>query len=166
MTGVDALARMLPSLAIIVGALLLLRHWAQKGRGGTTTPLRVISRTGLAKGSVVAIVEVGDRRLLVGAADQSVSLLAELDDVPTAVVDGPSPATATDETDRTSAPAVVPATDRQRLLDQLRPALPTASLTPTDDRPRMAAIDRLRHMTVRSPVRTHPSRPNRAHSRP
>lgn len=161
MSGVDALARMLPSLAVIVGALLLLRHWAQKGvRGGATTSLRVVSRTGIAKGSVVAIVEVGERRLLVGAADQGVSLLAELDDVGVAA-DQTSPRPST-----TVQTPSTPATDPEgadELRQALTAALPTATTT---DRPRMAPIDRLRHMTLRSPVTSHPSRPNRAHPRP
>lgn len=174
MTGVDALVRMLPSLAVIVGALLLLRHWAQKGRGSSSTPMRVVSRTGIGKGSVVAVVEVGGRRLLVGAAEQGVSLLTELDEQPAA-----APAVAAPATDRvllppaTDASAAAPATDRQRLLDQLRQgAGGTTRTTRTTDaplsttgRPRMAPLDRLRHMTVRTPVANRPSRPNRVHPR-
>lgn len=165
MSGADALVRMLPSLAIIVGALLLLRHWAQKGRGGSAEPLRVLSRAGIGKGSVVAVVEVGHRRLLVGAADQGIRLLVELDDAPSTTVPQ------IEQADVTPASAVVPPTDRRRLLEQLRsttsaaPVAP-APVTPTTDRPRMAPIDRLRHMTVRTPVGSHPSRPNRAHPRP
>ena len=189
MTGVDALLRMLPTLAVIVGALLLLRHWAQKGRGSSSTPMRVVSRTGIGKGSVVAVVEVGGRRLLVGAAEQGVSLLTELDEEPVEVAATSAPAASasdrlalapttapppTTEPPATpgSSPAA-PATDRQRLLDQLRqgasgPTGATRSSTPPvhPGRPRMAPLDRLRHMTVRTPVANRPSRPNRVHPRP
>lgn len=174
MTGVDALVRMLPSLAVIVGALLLLRHWAQRGRSTSTTPLRVISRTGITKGSVVAVVEVGDRRLLVGAAEQGVSLLAELD--PGTGMEAASDPAHETPAEAASAPAhdpahtttaaAAPATDRQRLLEQLRHTSLTGPRTTTDDRPRMAPIDRLRHLTVRTPVASPPPRPTRATPRP
>ena len=175
MTGVDALLRMLPTLAVIVGALLLLRYWAQKGRGTSATPLRVVSRAGVGKGSVVAVVEVGGRRLLVGAADQGVSLLTELDEEP--VDASATSALQPAASDRPAAPApnpsssAAPATDRQRLLEQLRQGAggtaPTTTPSPsTPGRPRMAPLDRLRHMTVRTPVANHPSRPNRVHPRP
>ena len=176
MTGVDALLRMLPTLAVIVGALLLLRHWAQKGRGSSSTPLRVLSRAGVGKGSVVAVVEVGGRRLLVGAAEQGVCLLTELDEEPAVV---PTGATLEDPgTDRALQPPApdsspAPATDRQRLLDQLRQGAGgtastarTSTHPSTPGRPRMAPLDRLRHMTVRTPVANRPSRPNRVHPRP
>lgn len=150
MSGVDALARMLPSLAVIVGALLLLRHWARRGGRTGGSPLRVVSRAGMGKGSLVAVVEVDGRRLLVGAGDQGVELLCELDrDAvdPTVAQDAP---TSTDDpaTPSLSSPAPGPA---------------PASLT--DDRPRMAPIDRLRAMTVRTPATSHRPRPNRVRHR-
>jgi flagellar protein FliO/FliZ len=156
MTGVDALLRLLPSLALIVGALLLLRHWAQKGRAGSPTPMRVVSRTSVTRGSVLAVVEVGERRLLVGAAEQSVNLLAELDPAPDLAADTPVRPIA-------AAPAA-PATDRQGLLEQLRHTTLTSTRPRplSDERPRMAPLDRLRHLTVRTPAASHPRRPTRA----
>lgn len=154
MTGVDALLRLLPSLALIVGALLLLRHWAQKGRAGSSTPMRVLSRTSVTRGSVLAVVEVGERRLLVGAAEQGVNLLAELDPAPDLAADTPVRPIA-------AAPAA-PATDRQGLLEQLRHTTLTSTRPLSDERPRMAPLDRLRHLTVRTPAASHPRRPTRA----
>lgn len=153
----DALARMLPSLAVIVGALLLLRHWARRSGRAGGSPLRVVSRAGIGKGSLVAVVEVEGRRLLVGAGEHGVRLLTDLEasaeelpapdpppaaDLPEAVV-GPTPATPPDD------------------------PLPPDPLTsdPTHDRPRMAPIDRLRAMTVRQPVASHRPRPTRVHHR-
>lgn len=174
MTGVDALLRMLPTLGVIVGALLLLRHWAQKGRGASSTPLRVVSRAGVGKGSVVAVVEVGGRRLLVGAAEQGVSLLTELDDLVEVPEATALPAPPTDHAlppPAIDTRAAAPATDRQRLLDQLRQGAGGTSRTSTaplsaPGRPRMAPLDRLRHMTVRTPVANRPSRPHRVDPRP
>jgi flagellar biogenesis protein FliO len=40
--------------------------------------IRVTARTAIARGSVVAVVEIDDRRLLIGAGGQQVTLLAEL----------------------------------------------------------------------------------------
>lgn len=41
--------------------------------------LQVTSRTGLSRGSVIAVVEVDNRSFLVGATDQTITLLSELD---------------------------------------------------------------------------------------
>lgn len=155
MTGVDVLARTLPSLALIVGALLLLRHWAGRTRGSADVGVHVVARTGIAKNNVVAIVAVGDRRLLVGASEQGISLLAELD---RETRDGP-----------THEPAAHEPLGAARSGD-LSPPPEHLHLTPselswTTDRPRMASIDRLRRLTVRQAVPSSPRRPYRAHRR-
>lgn len=152
MTAVDILARTLPSLLLIVGGLLVLRLWAQRGRLGPQSGVRVVSRTGLAKGAVVAVVAVGERRLLVGASEHGICLLSELaaetDAVPAAddplgpaLPDGPVAAR----------PAGIPGLT----LPGLRPR----TLPWTIDRPRMAPVDRLRALTVRRTVPSHPRRP-------
>ncbi len=78
LTLVDALGRLLPSLAVIIGSLLAFRWFMRRGRGITPPDLRVVARTGLTKGAAVAVVEVGTQRFLVGTTDQQVRLLAEL----------------------------------------------------------------------------------------
>jgi flagellar biogenesis protein FliO len=138
-TAIDVLARTLPSLAVIVGALLLLRHWAQRGQRTTDASVRVITRTGIAKGAVVAVVAVGERRMLVGASEHGVNLLTELDAAPGV------------ELAETMDPAPAP----DLLRGRLRPAR-SSMLHPSSDRPRMAPIDRLRSLTVRRAVPSHP----------
>lgn len=149
MNGADVLARMLPSLIVIVGALLLLRHWAQRGgRNTADAGVRVLTRAGVTKGAIVAVVAVGQRRLLVGASEHGVTLLTELpadgESCRSVATTDPVP-TAGDGADDTDIPVT---------LD----AFPW-----TPDRPRMAPIDRLRHLTVRQAVPSHPRRSNGAH---
>ncbi len=174
MNGLDALARTLPTLLVIVGALLLLRHWARRGGVSADSGVRVVTRTGIAKGTVVAVVAVGERRMLVGASEHGVNLLAELESQPEpgqVIASGPA-----------HDPATVPvldatptATDRPSFdLGALGPSLAglhlrrpspwrglgagrtRATTTTHPDRPRMAPIDRLRDLTVRRPVPSHP----------
>jgi hypothetical protein len=153
-SGIDVLARTLPSLLLIVGALLVLRHWAQRGSSGQDAGLRVISRTGLAKGAVVAVVAVGDRRLLVGASEHGVALLSELEPeagtVPSALDLHGTEVPTTVTTDAVTVPDLASAGLRPRVFPW------------STDRPRMAPIDRLRHLTVRRAVPSHPRRPNGA----
>lgn len=74
----DALLRLLPSLAIIVAALLAARWWLARNGGTGAVALRVTGRAPLTKGAAVAVVEVEGRRFLVGAGDGGVRLLCEL----------------------------------------------------------------------------------------
>ena len=138
-SGLDILGRLLPSLGLIVGGLFLVRWWLQRTRGGTTAGVKVLARTGLTKGSVVAVVQVGNQRFLVGAAEQSVSLLSELP------IDDPFDPFAPAHPDSATTDAA-----------PTRPAL-SSSLR---DRPWMGQIHRLRQLTVRShlerPVREQP----------
>lgn len=157
MSPFDVLARSLPSLIVIVGALLLLRRWAQRGSGSTGADVRVVTRTGITKGAVVAVLAVGERRLLVGASERGVDLLAELDPEPVAHPEEAGVGVATAATPQAPRPAA-PAS----LTALVAGAWNAARSRPTpmsDDRPRMAPIDRLRHLTVRRPVPSHPRRP-------
>jgi flagellar biogenesis protein FliO len=124
----DVFARMLPPLALIVGSLLLLRRWAAKGRGGVGTGPRVLGRTGVTRNAVIAVIDAGGRRFLVGAGDHGVNLLAELDQDVSALGGGETIELATNaETD-------------------LAPARPAFAI----DRPWMGLIHRLQQMTVRT----------------
>lgn len=76
----DLTLRLVASLAVVVGLLLLLARVAGKrfaGRPGA--PLRVLHRQPLTRSASVAVVTVGTRVLVLGATDQQVNLLAELD---------------------------------------------------------------------------------------
>jgi flagellar protein FliO/FliZ len=143
MDPLESLGRLLLSLGAIVGVLLLVRHWAQRGRGiGGGAGVRVVARTALTRSSVVAVVETDGRRFLIGAGDQGIRLLGELEP------DG------TDE-----ALAAHAATGALPTAPRGRGAAPSLLASATDGRmPRTAArpwtglLDRLRAMTVRSHV--------------
>jgi flagellar biogenesis protein FliO len=153
MDPVESLGRLVLSLGLIVGVLLLVRHWAQRSRGltGGGAGIRVVARTALTRTSVVAVVEADGRRFLIGAADQGVRLLGELepDDTQAALAvqasTGAVPATRSTRSTRTAAPngAFASPTDGGTLRSTARP--------------RMGLLDRLRGMTVR----THVDRPIR-----
>jgi len=125
---------------ILVAGLLLAGRAGRTVRGSSA--IRVTSRQGLAKGVVVAVVEVEGRRFLIGAGDQQVSLLSELE---------PAPEAAFDETGVTS-------TREPTWLRQFAGQLATAGTGRTHRRgpettttgPRIGPLDRLRAMTVRT----------------
>lgn len=72
--------RLVFSLAVVVGLLLLLaRFSAKRFTSGTDAPIRVLHRQSLSRNGSVALVAVGDRVLVLGTTDQQVSLLTELD---------------------------------------------------------------------------------------
>jgi flagellar biogenesis protein FliO len=150
---VESLGRLVLSLGLIVGALLAVRHWAQRGRslpGGVG--LRVVARTALTRTSVIAVVETDGRRFLVGAADQGVRLLGELEP------DGTEAALA-----EHAATGALPASGRPargpgRLAFSAAPASPTdGGALHRSDRPWTGLLDRHRAETVR----THVERPLR-----
>lgn len=72
--------RLVVSLAIVVGLLMLLARFGQKrfsGRSGSL--VRVVHRQALSRSSAVAVVTVGTRVLVLGTTDQQVHLLTELE---------------------------------------------------------------------------------------
>lgn len=72
--------RLIASLAVVVGLMLLLARLVGKRYGGRAgAPVQVLHRQPLSRGSSVALVAVGSRVLVVGTTDQQVSLLTELD---------------------------------------------------------------------------------------
>lgn len=90
----DIAGRLLPALAVIVAAPLAIWWWSRRHQTSTSRPVRVVARAGLGKASSVAVIAVGTRFFLIGAAEQSVTLLTEIDDDPIAG----SPADDTDAT--------------------------------------------------------------------
>ena len=72
--------RLVVSLAIVVGLLLLLaRFGARKFRGNTGALIQVVHRQPLSRTSSVAVVTVGSRVLVLGTTEQQISVLTELD---------------------------------------------------------------------------------------
>ena len=78
----DSLGQMIPALVIFVGGPLLI-WWLKRGRPSIGGNLKVSARTALTRNSVIAVIELDDKRLLVGATDHGVTLLSELDGTPT-----------------------------------------------------------------------------------
>ena len=73
----ESIGQMIPALVIFVGGPLLI-WWLKRGRPAVGGALRVSARTALTRNSVIAVVEVDDQRLLIGATDHGVTLLSEL----------------------------------------------------------------------------------------
>jgi flagellar protein FliO/FliZ len=72
--------RLIVSLAIVVGLLLLLaRFGARRFRGQAGALVRVVHRQPLSRTSSVAVVTVGSRVLVLGTTEQHVSILTELE---------------------------------------------------------------------------------------
>jgi flagellar protein FliO/FliZ len=74
------LLRLLGSLAVVVGLLLLVARFA--GRRFRTTngaAIQVVHRQALGRGQGVAVVAVGTRVLVLGTTEQQVTLLAEVE---------------------------------------------------------------------------------------
>ncbi|HVX54321.1 flagellar biosynthetic protein FliO [Nocardioides sp.] len=72
--------RLLFSLAVVIGLLLLLSRMAGKRfRGRAGAPIQVVHRQALTRGSGVAVVTVAGRVLVLGTTDHEVTLLTELE---------------------------------------------------------------------------------------
>nr|WP_246284528.1 flagellar biosynthetic protein FliO [Nocardioides perillae] len=80
--------------------LLLARLGGRKFRGGAGTPVRVVHRQALTRGSALTVVEVGGRVLVLGTTEQQVNVLAELD--PSEVEGATVPAATPDDTAHTT----------------------------------------------------------------
>lgn len=142
-------------LAALVAVPVLLRRFRATSPDG----VRVVGRTALSKGAVVAVVAVGDRRLLVGAGERGVQLIAELDAEPDTVVADSRPNVATIDSilpaDRTDAAALATSST---LSDGALGALAGIDVEPSviTTGPGNGLVDRLRAMTVRTPVQGRP----------
>jgi len=81
LNGIDLITRLLPALAVVI-LLPLGFLWLQRRRQVSRVhPIRVATRTALARNTWLAIVEVEGRRLLVATGERGVNLIAELDPV-------------------------------------------------------------------------------------
>ncbi len=104
--------RLVVSLAIVLGLIMALSWAARRGKGlglglgAQKGAISVRAREQLGRNTTIALVEVGDRVLLIGANEQAVEVLAEGDDL---IVDEPEPEPSDDgdmsTDDRTSSQA-------------------------------------------------------------
>ena len=133
---------------VMVGGLLFAARYS-RGGGRSGSGVRVTGRHGISKGAVVAVVEVDGRRFLVGAGDQQVTLLGELDPAAEAEeAEAPADGVAASPADRPLAQrlgaALVQAHRQSRRPHRTGPS--------TTSGPRIGPLDRLRAMTVRTHV--------------
>lgn len=81
-SGIEALLGVLPALALVAGAPLAIWWWSKRSRSSSTHRLRITDKAALGKNTWVAVIEVDDRRLLVGAGESGVNKLTELELLP------------------------------------------------------------------------------------
>jgi flagellar biogenesis protein FliO len=78
-------ARVLAALALISGGGAALAWWSRKRRGligSTTGRIQILASRAIGPRHQLVLVEVGERRLLLGTAPESVRALADLSEVP------------------------------------------------------------------------------------
>lgn len=98
---IELTLRMLVSLALVSGALLLITRFTRSRfrLGGPRATIDVQGRHQLTKSSSIALVRAGQRHLLVGVNDHAITLLAEGDDLVDDLIDNGETAGSEDNTD-------------------------------------------------------------------
>jgi flagellar biosynthetic protein FliO len=78
---VGAFVKLLVVLLLIVGCSLIFRRWLQVGPGGKSVrQMRLIETIRLSPKQALHLIVVGDQKLLIGATDQNVSLITQVED--------------------------------------------------------------------------------------
>lgn len=135
-TSLSLLGRLIPATAVFI--VLGVGLWWLKRRGpARIRGIQVESRTGLSRGSVVAILGIDGRRYLVGATDQNVTLLAEL----------PAAAAATPIAGGSAAPQSTE-----------EPTRPRSHRAAPSEEPWTGLVQTLQHWTLRKPTKPRPPR--------
>jgi flagellar protein FliO/FliZ len=130
---VELVVRLVFSLAVVIGMLLLLaRFSAKRFRGTTGAPIRVVHRQPLSRTSSVAVVTVGSRVLVLGTTEQQVQLLTELDPEELEVMD---PALESELDPQLPAAAAVPARVAAPVVAPAARAFEPATFKPATPRP-------------------------------
>jgi flagellar protein FliO/FliZ len=87
---IELLVRVVFSLAVVLGLLWFIARRSSRRFGGSSRAMvRVVARQPLARSASMAVVEVGDRVLVVGVSENGVSLLTEMDPAELPVVETP-----------------------------------------------------------------------------
>ncbi len=77
---IELVIRVVFSLAVVLGLLWFVARTSSRRLGGRgRSMVRVVARQPLARAASLAVVEVGDRVLVVGVSENGVSLLTEMD---------------------------------------------------------------------------------------
>ena len=72
--------RLVCSLALVLGLLLLIARFAgRRFQGRAGSPVHVVHRQPISRGSSVTVVTVGTRILVLGSTEQQITLLTELE---------------------------------------------------------------------------------------
>ncbi|MCP3977315.1 MAG: flagellar biosynthetic protein FliO [bacterium] len=130
MSGMDLVSNVVPALMLVIGAPLALWWWTRRNRGAATHRLRITDKAALGRSLWVAVVEVDDKRFLVGAGEGSVGLISELEDV-------------------SMEQELASLTTSEAAEQGMDPV--SAELNGITERPRMGLVERLQHMTLRTP---------------
>ena len=106
----ELLLRLIASLAVVIGLLLVLaRLGAKRFSGSPDSLVRVIHRQPLSRTSSLAVVDVAGRILVLGATENQISLVTELDAVDLEQASArallPSPRAALDDAESAEHPA-------------------------------------------------------------
>ncbi|MCF6378226.1 flagellar biosynthetic protein FliO [Nocardioides KLBMP 9356] len=126
--------RLVASLAVVVGLMLLLARVVGRRYGARAgAPVQVLHRQALSRGASVTVISVGSRVLLVGATDQQVSLLTELDPDELADLETPGDpdGVAADEADEAGLTAVITEDLASAFAADVAPAPPVVAAAPS-----------------------------------
>ncbi|MCP3996099.1 MAG: flagellar biosynthetic protein FliO [bacterium] len=118
---------LLPGLGVVITIPLVLWWYVRKSRGSTTNRLRISDKAPMGKNTWVAVVEVDDKRFLVGAGETGVGLISELEALPETVAEPAEEAAAT---------TAIAGNGQNGITEQ----------------PRIGLVRRLQLMTVRGPA--------------
>jgi flagellar biosynthetic protein FliO len=78
---VSAFLKLIAVLVLIVGVSIFARRWIQPGAGiNSTRQLQLLETIRLSPKQALHLVAIGNQKLLIGATDQSVSLIAPVDE--------------------------------------------------------------------------------------
>jgi flagellar biogenesis protein FliO len=143
MESATLLLKLVVSLGGVLGLIWLLARTAQKRgwmSGGTNAakPIRIVARHGLTKTTSLAVVQIGDRELLLGVGAQGVNVL--LEEEAGALLASSGVATAGRRARTAAAPSTSPVLATEG-------SVTTSGLAPSSARTPM--LDRLRARTVR-----------------
>ena len=128
--GINFFTEIVPALVIVFGAPVGIWWYMRRSRKGTIGRLQISDKAVLGKNVWVAVVEVDDKRFLVGAGESGVGLISELEALPVEVEEP-----ASEEVPATAGTA-------------------PASTNGITEQPRIGLVRRLQLMTVRSPAQT------------
>lgn len=85
--GINLFTEVVPALVIVFGAPVAIWWYLRRSRKGVVGRLQISDKAVLGKNVWVAVVEVDDKRFLVGAGESGVGLISELEALPETVAE-------------------------------------------------------------------------------